>query len=110
MDGLRLRLANLFARKKHLHIVALVAKPSQVPDELPTNAAILTGPSLNSPRWILFDCPCRRGHRVMLNLSGAERPVWRYKGLRKLSLQPSVDDLTLDRCHYFVRNGLIEWV
>jgi Family of unknown function (DUF6527) len=109
MDRLKVFIAKLFASKNDLHVVALVAKPSRVPDELPRNGVVLTGASLKNPAWILFDCPCGRGHRAMLNLSPKERPVWKASGLRRLTLNPSVDDLSIDRCHYWVRDGRIDW-
>jgi hypothetical protein len=109
MDRLRIRLSKFFAKSGRMQVHGLVRKPSGLPDEIPKDAAILVGSSLKRLEWIVFDCPCGRGHQVMVNLSTSRKPTWRFKGLRTVSLWPSVDDLSIDRCHYVVRDGQIHW-
>jgi hypothetical protein len=92
--------------------VGIVSSADEIPETLPRNAAILVcdqGP----PKWIVFDCPCRTGHRIMLNTDRHRRPTWRVdlRSLDRLSIAPSVDaQNAARRCHYFVRNGRIVWV
>lgn len=90
-------------------IVASVDAADEVPKALPRNGAVLVGSS-ERPKWIAFDCPCRSGHRIVLSLDRSHRPHWTLSGDRALTVSPSIDYQTKQRhCHYFVRNGRIEW-
>lgn len=67
--------------------------------------------SADRAKWLIFDCPCRRGHRVMLNLDAENWPNWRIAGTYPLTVHPSVDERSsVGHCHYVVRNGLISWI
>ena len=92
-------------------IVALeVGDADEIPQQLPSCCAVLVG-NRQSQKWIAFDCPCKQHHRVMLNLDHRRRPHWQIGPDRALTLKPSVDDHSNGtRCHYFVRNGRIQWV
>jgi hypothetical protein len=93
-------------------VVGIVPSADEVPPILPRNGAVLVcdgGP----PKWIVFDCPCRTGHRIMLNTDRQRYPAWRVDlvSLDRLTLSPSVDAHDdKRRCHYLVRNGRIVWV
>ena len=91
-------------------VVGTVESADEIPDRLPRNGAVLVG-SATYPKWIGFDCPCRRGHRIMLNADTSRRPAWRVDAANgRLTIAPSVDFVGSEfRCHYFVRNGRIEW-
>jgi hypothetical protein len=91
-------------------VVATVDSADVVPRRLPRNGAILVGHRVQ-PKWIVFDCPCRRGHRIMLNTDPSRMPRWSLSDSRRLSIFPSVDyHGSSYRCHYFVRSGKIRWV
>ncbi len=45
-------------------IVVVVESADEVPQRLPYNGAALVG-STDRPKWIVFDCPCQTGHRIM---------------------------------------------
>jgi hypothetical protein len=95
---------------KRWRIVATVTAGDEIPDRLPGKAAVLVSAG-TSPTWVAFDCPCGRGHRIMLNLNRNRKPHWSLGLPRCLTLSPSVDDLARDRrCHFFMRNGRVEWV
>jgi hypothetical protein len=92
-------------------LVGVTADADEVPDRLPPKGVVVVG-SPDRPKWIAFDCPCGTGHRIMLNADHHRRPTWRLavKG-RRVTLYPSVDFLgDRKRCHYFIRNGRVEWV
>ena len=91
-------------------IVGVVEAADEIPDRLPRNGAVLVGlPHL--PKWVAFDCPCRWGHRIMLNTDRQRQPVWTTTTAKKLTLAPSVDYQGRDRrCHYVIRNGRAKWV
>ena len=81
-----------------------------VPEKLPRNGAVLVG-TTQRPKWLVFDCPCRRGHRIMLTLDAAHRPHWKVTDFDNLSLWPSVDYVTdSQRCHYILKDGRVLWV
>ena len=91
-------------------IVAEVEAADEIPQKLPSHGAVIVG-SLQRPKWLAFDCPCRTGHRIMVTLDPSHRPHWTIKKTKKLSVSPSVDYLAAERrCHYYVSNGKIEWV
>jgi hypothetical protein len=91
--------------------VGVVESADEIPDRLPRNGAVLVA-SGGPPKWIGFDCPCRRGHRILLNTDHGRSPAWRIMQSAKgiLSIAPSVDYHDGHRrCHYFMRNGKIVW-
>jgi hypothetical protein len=91
-------------------IVAVVDSADDVPRRLPRNGVMLVG-TRSKPKWIVFDCPCRRGHRIMLNLDRIRSPYWSATLKGRLSIAPSIDYAqAVQRCHYFVQNGNISWV
>ena len=95
---------------KRWRVVIRVDEGDEVPPHLPFRGAVLVGPS-REPSWIAFDCPCGKGHRVMLNLSPHRLPRWQVIKSSPLSLAPSVDSLAGGRrCHYWVHKGRVEWV
>jgi hypothetical protein len=90
-------------------VVGHVDAGDEVPDRLPSKGAVLVGSSAQ-PTWIAFDCPCRTGHRLMVNLDSRRRPAWHIDTARRLTIRPSVDNITQDRrCHFFIRGGKIVW-
>ena len=56
------------------------------PRLFPSGVAALVVFERSKPGWIVFDCPCVRGHRVMLNLDPERYPWWQNARLG------SVDD------------------
>src|SRR6266542_3670497 len=81
-------------------VVDEVASGGDVPAKLPRRGAAIVIAS-GEPTWLAFDCPCRRGHRVMLNLSASRNPWWKVQDYDPLTVWPSIDDETLERrCHF----------
>jgi len=91
-------------------IAVRVEHGDEIPAQLPFRGAVLVV-TAGQPKWMAFDCPCRRGHRVMLNLDPRRRPVWRVLSLSPLTIDPSVDDPTMrGHCHFFLHRGRVIWV
>lgn len=91
-------------------IVATVEAADEIPTHLPRGGAILVG-SLEQPKWLAFDCPCKTGHRIMITLDRSHCPHWTVHDQKKLSISPSVDYQSSERrCHYLIRRGKIVWV
>ena len=91
-------------------VVVRVNEGDEVPPQLPFRGAVLVGPS-EQPRWLAFDCPCGRGHRVMVNLDSRRNPQWQVLAQDPLTLAPSVDDAAAGRrCHFLLQRGRTMWV
>lgn len=91
---------------------ATVPDMDEVPLTIRPRRAYLVG-TPSRPKWLVFDCACGGGHRILLNLDGSRRPVWTLELSRTkvLTLRPSVnyhDDRR--NCHYILSNGRIAWV
>jgi hypothetical protein len=107
----------LFGRWRRLHLgrpslshLRYVDTPVSVPDRLRPREFVVVGSS-EFPKWAVFDCPCGRGHRLMLSLQRSHRPHWRLElDPHGPSLWPSVDSRTGYRCHFWVREGHVHWV
>lgn len=87
-----------------------VESADEVPEHLPTRGAVLVG-SVTRPKWLAFDCPCAKKHRILVNLDSGRYPYWVVSKRPDLTLRPSVDYKGSDgRCHYLIRKGRVIWV
>jgi hypothetical protein len=60
--------------------------------------------------WAVFNCPCGRGHRLVVNLSTSRRPHWTVsvrKGLA--SMWPSLWLKQQCRSHFWIRRNRVYW-
>lgn len=90
-------------------IAGYVEAADEIPDHLPHKGVILVG-TAGIPTWAVLDCPCRKGHRLMVNLDKSRLPVWTIDSMKPLTIRPSIDDITSERqCHFVVRQGRIRW-
>ena len=100
-------------RRRHRgpwHVSSIVYEADLIPRHLPSTEAVLVGTASNL-KWVVFDCPCGRGHRIMLNLSSSRWPRWTVHRESPLTLWPSVDVVVdNERCHYVIDNGRVDWV
>jgi len=61
-------------------------------------------------KWIIFDCPCRTGHRIMINADPSRKPAWDLRAKLPATIWPSVDFANHERrCHYSIINGRTHW-
>lgn len=91
-------------------LVAIVEAADQVPLRVPRNCVVLVG-SRERPKWLAFDCPCRTGHRIMVNVDASHSPRWHLVSEKSLTVWPSVDCRRPERrCHYFIKRGRVVWV
>ena len=91
-------------------VLGQVDEADEIPDRLPHRGAVVVG-SIDAPRWVAFECPCGRGHQLMVNLDRSRHPAWHLTGTPRITLTPSVDDITQTRrCHFFLRDGKVIWV
>jgi len=90
-------------------VVGEVEAADEIPDKLPRRAIVLVG-NAAYPKWVAFDCPCNRGHRIMLPLVKTVKPHWQLQKFEPATIWPSVDsDGGSYRCHYFIRSGKVKW-
>ena len=83
---------------------------ADVPDQIRRRHAVVVGSGARD-KWLVFDCPCRRGHRVLINLDPENSPRWRVTARVPLTLIPSVDERSqAGHCHYVVRDGGVRWI
>lgn len=81
-----------------------------VPIRIGNRHAVVVGSSTRR-KWLVFDCPCARGHRVVLNLDSNHYPRWQITAEYPLTVRPSVDEVSrFGRCHYILRDGRVSWV
>jgi hypothetical protein len=92
------------------HVATMVSEADQIPDVLNQHEATLVRPG-RVPKWLAFDCPCNRGHRILLNLDRSRWPSWTVASEAPLSVWPSIDvEIDARRCHYLVLRGHVDWV
>lgn len=90
-------------------IVTTVEAADEIPERLPSHGVALVG-TVEHPKWLAFDCPCRSGHRIMVALDRGHTPHWRITSVKKLSIAPSIDYCGPGRrCHYFITKGKTVW-
>ena len=110
VDALRRWYERLPLPWRRWRVTLLVESAADVPEALPFRGAALVVFDRSKPGWIVFDCPCARRHRVMLNLDPERYPWWQMLDLDPLTIQPSVDHLSnSSRCHYFIHGGRVVW-
>lgn len=89
--------------------VTVVDAADEVPERLPPGVVVVVGTS-RRPKWIVFECPCARGHRVWLNSQPSHSPHWMAGGAgRQLTIWPSVWVGAPWGCHFWVRRGRVIW-
>lgn len=110
----RARWRTLFERLtfRPWRLEAVVPDIDEVPLTIRPRRAYLVG-TPSRQKWLVFECACGGGHRILLNLDVSRRPVWtlRMSKTKVLSLRPSVNYHDDHRtCHYVLSNGRIKWV
>ena len=107
----RLTQAVDFLPTRRWRIEHTAAEVDEVPPEIPRRRAYLVTTATRK-KWLVFDCPCRTGHRLMINLDQTRQPYWHIVLSRSklITLSPSIDFRDEHRrCHYVVRRGRIMW-
>jgi hypothetical protein len=93
-----------------IRVTRLYDSRADVPDELPRHVVALVGAE-GHLKWAIFECPCGRGHQLMLPLQPGSRPHWRFSETPSgPELHPSVDSMTAYRCHFLLLGGRVHWV
>lgn len=99
-----------FRRRRNLEGATVVEYVNDIPERLGNRLYVVRRAGV--PRRAVFECPCRCGHRVDLNLSEDRSPAWQAKVVNeKATITPSVW-VPEEQCgsHFFVRDNRIDWV
>ncbi|BAY63624.1 hypothetical protein NIES22_37120 [Calothrix brevissima NIES-22] len=62
-------------------------------------------------KWACFRCPGGCGENILLSLNQKRHPCWAIAidSLGRPTLNPSVRQLNECHCHFWVRQGVVEW-
>ncbi|WP_368040676.1 DUF6527 family protein [Roseicella sp. DB1501] len=80
------------------------------PEELPAGRLVVVEDG-GRQKWVCFRCPGGCGARLQLSLNPTRRPRWGVSldWLRRPSISPSVHQTNACRCHFWVKQGAIDW-
>lgn len=96
--------------RPRLKQVSYYTSRHDVPESVPRHTVAVVGTEV-APKWAIFECPCGRGHQLVVNLSAMRTPCWRLTTRKRCpSLYPSIDYKNAIRCHFWLRGGFVEWV
>jgi len=98
-----------WASRRRWRVTGTYDDIDDVPEVLKTrDIAIVATPQF--VKWIIFDCPCRAGHRIMINADPSRKPAWDLRATLPATICPSVDFANHERrCHYSIVNGRTHW-
>jgi hypothetical protein len=97
-------------RKHAFKRVLIIESMTELPARLNSNLYIVRRGGHD--RRAVFNCPCKCGRRIDLNLVKAGGPQWIFRLEKcKATIEPSVW-LLEERCqsHFFIRENNVEWV
>jgi hypothetical protein len=80
------------------------------PEKLKPGLMLVVG-TPNLQKWGCFQCPGGCGEIIKLSLNPHRRPCWAITidGLGRPSISPSVRQLTDCHCHFWIKEGSVEW-
>jgi hypothetical protein len=91
-------------------LVTRVMDRHPMPEELPPGHMVVVEDG-GRQKWACFRCPGGCGEKLQLSLNPTRRPRWAvsFDWLRRPSLNPSVHQQNACRCHFWLKQGGIEW-
>jgi hypothetical protein len=96
---------------RHWRIVGTVESADEIPERLPKRALVLVKYQSHK-KWVGFNCPCGKGHGILLNLDSGREPAWRIERseVGRITIMPSIDYVDAGRrCHFHLRDNRILW-
>ena len=87
--------------------VRFINSMSDVPDHIEKTIYVVG----STPKWVVFDCPCNKDHRLKVPLMKSVSPHWRLtRHVGTISLWPSVS-VADGPCesHFWLRENCVEW-
>jgi hypothetical protein len=115
MGRLSQRLTDLWRRTRltrpRIDRVARCEARHEVPTSIARHTLVVVG-AVSSPKWAVFECPCGRGHQLMVSLVPSHPRHWSLTCAgERPSLFPSVDfKHAHGRCHFWLTDGRVRFV
>lgn len=80
------------------------------PEEVKLGMMLVVGDATYQ-KWACFRCPGDCGENILLPLNKTQRPRWTVSidWLGRPTIHPSVRQLNECRCHFWVRQGRVDW-
>lgn len=80
------------------------------PEAVKPGAMLVVGDATYQ-KWACFRCPGDCGENILLPLNKAQRPRWAVSidWLGRPTIHPSVRQLNECRCHFWIRQGRVDW-
>lgn len=80
------------------------------PEEIKSGQIIVVG-DVQYQKWACFRCPGGCGESILLSLNQKRHPSWKITidWLGRPTLYPSIRQLNDCQCHFWIRQGMIEW-
>ena len=87
----------------------VVAQPPQ-PEEVEFDAFFVVQPK-ETPKWVMFRCPCPSREVITLSLQDVHKPRWLLRSGKegRPTLHPSVWRTEGCRSHFWVKDGGVYW-
>lgn len=91
-------------------LLARLAQKFPSGEELPTGRLVVVQGG-GKDKWGCLRCPGGCGERIDLNLVASRSPRWqvRVDWFQRPSVHPSVRQLEGCRCHFWIKEGSIQW-
>lgn len=80
------------------------------PEDIEARQIIVVGDA-KYQKWACFRCPGGCGENILLSLNQERHPCWKITTdwLERPTLYPSVRQLNDCQCHFWIRQGTVEW-
>jgi Family of unknown function (DUF6527) len=107
--GLLARLAPRWFKRKRYTGIRVLERVSEVPED--TDSLIFIVRRNGNPLWAVLDCPCRRGHRLSVNLRVNDNPHWTIREEGPfVTIHPSLWYKDECRSHFWITKNEVKWV
>lgn len=89
---------------------AKIVPTHPTPEEVKPGAMLVVGDD-KYQKWACFRCPGGCGENILLPLNKTQRPRWAVSvdWLGRPTIHPSVRQLNDCRCHFWIRQGCVDW-
>ncbi|PSB49236.1 hypothetical protein C7B80_03310 [Cyanosarcina cf. burmensis CCALA 770] len=80
------------------------------PEEVKPRQMLIVGEA-GERKWVCFRCPGGCGETILLSLNQSRHPCWTISTdwLGRATIYPSIKQLNDCRCHFWIRQGNVEW-
>ena len=89
---------------------AQIVPTHPTPEKIKPGQMLIVG-GAKYQKWVCFQCPGGCGETILLSLNQARHPCWIVSTdwLERPTVHPSIRQLNDCRCHFWIRQGAVEW-